>query len=153
MDVDVKFDNFMFNRGRSVRLVARWSLFRTYTQYSVAVYIRPEAVSDVVHGSCISLAVANKRVQFRDPCLNRSGKILPKAVTREICGRFSNFETCWPEVAGYVISGRAMEWVIADVIAMFGDSMLNSTHFNSVFNCILRRPEVDSDVISGVAIN
>ena len=35
----------------------------------------------------------------------RATKMRPKADGSDIFGRFSNFDKCWPEVAGDVISG------------------------------------------------
>ena len=53
--------------------------------------------------------VPDKRVKFRDPKLNRSGEIRPKAVGCSILGIFSNFDKCRLEAAGDVISGVALD--------------------------------------------
>ena len=56
----------------------------------------------------------------------RATKIRPKAVGSGIFGRFPNFDKFRPEVAGEVVSGVAIEYVVMDVRATFGESGLNS---------------------------
>ena len=51
----------------------------TYMQYSVTVCSRLEADSQFMSGSNMSLNVPDKCVLFRDPRLNGSGEIRPKA--------------------------------------------------------------------------
>ena len=62
-------------------------------------------------------------------------------------GRFiSNFDKCWSEIAGDVISGVAVDWVGMDLFLEFGEARLNTnriigliavqtryTHFCAVF--------------------
>ena len=110
--------------------------------------------------SCLQfygLSVADKCVQFRYPCLNRSGEIRPKAVGCSIFGHFPNFDKCRPEIADDVISGMTLGYVGVDVRAKFGDSRLNSlaswtrfTYFCAVQYLIAfcSQPETDGDVLA-----
>ena len=59
----------------------------------------------------MGLTVLDECVKFRDPGLNHSGEIRPKAVG---CGIFSNFDKCLLETAGDVISGVALGYVGMD---------------------------------------
>ena len=77
--------------------------------------------------------VPDRWVKFRDPRLNHSGEIRPKAVGCCIFSRFSNFYKCRPEVAGDVISGVALEHVGMDVHAKCGESMLISGRIIRLF--------------------
>ena len=52
----------------------------TFVQYLIAFWSGPETASDVIAGKFVELTVTDKRDKFRDPRLNRSGKIRPKAV-------------------------------------------------------------------------
>ena len=47
--------------------------------------------------------VHDKRVKFRDPCLNRSRDIHPKLSEAAFSTVFLNFDNCQPEVASDVI--------------------------------------------------
>ena len=72
------------------------------------------------------LAVSDEFVKFRDPRLNRSGEILPKAVGCGIFDRFSNCDKCRPEEAADVIFGIALDYFSADVAANVWDSRSNN---------------------------
>ena len=61
-------------------------------------------MSDVISNRFVGLTVHNKRVKFRDPPLNHSREIPPKAVGGVIFGRFSKVENFRPEVASDVTS-------------------------------------------------
>ena len=87
---------------------------------------RPEAATDVISGRFVRLAVPEKCVKFRDPRLNCSPGIQPKAVGGGTFERFLNFHKCRPEVAGDVISRRSVESAGMDVRAKFDDSRLNN---------------------------
>ena len=60
------------------------------------------------------LTVPDKRVKYRNPPLNRSREIRPKAVECGVFGRFSIFDKCRPEVPGDVISDMSMGPTVAD---------------------------------------
>ena len=102
------------------------TVLRTYAQYSVAVCSPSEAASDGMSGSFVGLTVPNKFVKFRDPRLNLSGEIRPKALHFR---PFSNFDKCRLEVAGDVISGVAVDWISVDVCTKFGDSVSNRSRY------------------------
>ena len=92
-------------------------------QYLIAVCNRPEAASDAISGSSMSpyISVPVKLVKFRDPRLDRSRDIRPKAVGDSILAVYSNTDKCLPGAADDVISGVA----VANIHAKFGDSMSN----------------------------
>ena len=50
-----------------------------------------------------------------------------KAVRSGILADFSNFEKCWPQVAGDVISCTALEYVGMDIHAKLDDSSSNGS--------------------------
>ena len=64
-------------------------VLRTFVQYSIAFCTRQEAANDVMSGLFVRLIVPNKIVKFRDPCLNRSREIRPKAIGDGSFDRFS----------------------------------------------------------------
>ena len=78
-----------------------------------------------------------------------------------IFGRFSNFDKCRPEGADDVISGVALEYVVTDVSASFGDYKLNIGRiirspagpvlctFVQYLVTFCSRPEATGDFISG----
>ena len=72
-------------------------------QYLIAFYSRLDAAGDVISGRFLEQFILEKFPKFRDPCLNRSGEIQPRAVGCGIFGRFSNFDNCRPEVVGDVV--------------------------------------------------
>ena len=57
-----------------------------------------------------------------DKTKRRATKIRPKAAGSGIFGRFANYDKCRLGVAGYVISGVAVDEVSIDVRATFGES-------------------------------
>ena len=61
---------------------------RTFVQYIITFCSRTEAASDVISGVFVRPVVFDKSLKFHDPSLNRSGKILPKAV---LIGIFDSF--------------------------------------------------------------
>ena len=73
----------------------------------------------------MGLTLPDKFVKFRDPSLNHSGEIRPKAVSYSIFGRFLNFNKCRPGVPGNVKSGVSVEKVGMNVCMKFGDSRSN----------------------------
>ena len=77
--------------------------------------------------------VPDKCIQFRDPRLNSSGEIQPKAVGCGIFFRFSNVDNCRAELTGDVISGKALEYLGLDVLAKLGDSRLNNGRIIRLF--------------------
>ena len=100
-------------------------VLRTFVQYLIAFFSRPKTASDVICGKFIGAVVRDKRVKFRDPRLNRSREIPPKAVCGGILDRFfKHSDNCQPEVASVVISGMAVQYVGMDVCVKFGDSRL-----------------------------
>ena len=56
----------------------------------------------------------------------RAAKIWSKAARNGIFGRFAIFDKHRSEVAGDVTSGVAVDYVVMDVRATFGESALNS---------------------------
>ena len=98
----------------------------------------------------------------------RTTKIRRKAVGGGIFGRFANFDKCRPEVAGDLISDVAVDWVVMDVRATFGESGLSIGLINYLTLCpagpVLRitfpwyfiafcsRPKVASDIVSATFV-
>ena len=77
----------MVELSSTLRLVG--PVLRTFVQYSVAFYARPLAAGDVIlSGTFVGQIVLDKRVKFRDRCLNGSGEIPPEADGSGI------FDTC-----------------------------------------------------------
>ena len=78
-----------------------------------------------------------------------------EAVRGGIFDRFLNFNNCQLELVSDVISGPAVQDVGMDVCANLGDSRLKPLEASWViFGCFSNvdnfRPEVDSDIVSGV---
>ena len=95
-------------------------------QYLIVFCGRLNGAHDVTAGSFMEPIVPDKFVQFRDPRLNSSGEMQPKAVGCGIFGRFSNFDNWRPEVTCDVMFQATFEHVGVDVRAEFGGSRLNS---------------------------
>ena len=81
----------------------------TFVLYFLITFFQPPGSSDVILGRFVGLAAPDKFIKFPDPCLNGSPEIRPEAVGGGIFDRFTNFYKCRPEVAGDVISGRAID--------------------------------------------
>ena len=103
------------------------SVLRTFAQYLIVFCIRLETASDVISGKFDGPIVPDKCVKFRDPRLNRSGEIQPKAVGSSIFGRFLISDNCRPKIAGDVISAVVVEYIGMDVPVKFGDSKSNGS--------------------------
>ena len=96
------------------------NVLRTFVQCLIAACSRrPEAISEVISGRIVRSTVPDERVKRRDPGLNPSGEIRPKAVGCGIFGRLSNFDKCRPEVAGDFKFGVALVHVLVDVCEKF----------------------------------
>ena len=94
----------------------------------------------------------------------RATKIRHKVVGCGIFDHFANFDKCWLEVAGDVISAVSVDYVGIDVRATFGESELNSGRITWLFGlagpvlritfvkyliAICSQPEAMCDIISG----
>ena len=99
-------------------------VLRTFVQYWITFCSRPQAASDIVSGTFVSLVVLVKRVKFHDPCLNRSWEIPREAARGGIFDCFPPI-TFWSEVDNDVISGTAVDNVGMGVPVKFGDSGSN----------------------------
>ena len=113
-------------------------VLRTFVQYLIAFFSRPEVASDVISGNFVGPIVHDTPVKFRDPRLNRYREILPAAVGSGIFDRFLNFSNCHLEVASHVISGVFADQTGMDVRTKFGDSTLNRSRD-------IRLPHVTTD--------
>ena len=103
----------MLTSDRIIRLFAGHTTFMHFCAVSNCI-LQPTGSSEVISGRLIGLTVPDKCVKFRDPRLNGSREIRPKAVGCGIFGRFSNFSKCLPAVAGDVIFGVTSGYVSAD---------------------------------------
>ena len=86
VDVSVKLDDSTLNIGQIVRPFAgrtRFTHFCAVFNYS----LRPTDDMSGISGRFVRLTVPNEPVKFRDPRLNRSGDIRPKAEGGGIFGR------------------------------------------------------------------
>ena len=89
MDVRVKFGDSMLNSADFFNALPAAPVLRTFVQYLIAFFGRPEAAIDVICGAFVGQIVFDKDVKFRDPCLNRCREILPEAVRGCIDDSFS----------------------------------------------------------------
>ena len=81
---------------------------------------RPETASDVVWP-----IVRDTPVKFRDPRLNHSREIRPKAVGGGIFNRFLNVDNFQPEEVSDIISGVVVELRGMDIQVKLLDSRSN----------------------------
>ena len=79
-DVPAGFDDSRLNSGRIIRLCPAGPVLRTFVEYLITFYSRPEAASDVISGMFVGPVVRDKSVKSHDPSLNRSREIPPEAV-------------------------------------------------------------------------
>ena len=93
------------------------AVLRTFAQYLIAFCSRLEEASDVISCSFVGLTFPDDCVKCRDPRLNRSEEILPKAIECGIFGPSSNFDKCRPEAAGDFISNTALDPLSRNVSA------------------------------------
>ena len=63
------------------------AVLRTFVQYFIAFYSRPETASDFISGEFVGPIVHDTTVKFRDPRLNRSRQMSSKAVGGGILDR------------------------------------------------------------------
>ena len=121
MDIRVKFGDSMLNSGQIIQLLPAAPVLRTFVQYLMVFCSRPETAWDVISSRFVELTVPDESDR-----LNRSREIRPKkAVGCGIYYHFSNFDKCWPEAAGDIISGVASDYVGMDIHARICDSRLN----------------------------
>ena len=80
MDVRGEFGDFRLKVTELVDRLAGCTCLRTYEQYLIAFCSRLEAAGDVVSCRFMNPIVLNRRIKLRDPRINSSGEIRPKAV-------------------------------------------------------------------------
>ena len=86
-----------------------------YSNYLHFAADRKQLVTSYPTGLWGRPTVHDKRVQSRDPRLNRTQEIPPEAVGGGIFKGYLNFHNCQPEVSSDIISGMAVQHVGTDV--------------------------------------
>ena len=70
----------MLNSGRIISSLLAVLGLRTFSQYLIAFWSRPEAANGVTSDKFVRPIVPDKCIKFCDPCLNRSREIPLEAV-------------------------------------------------------------------------
>ena len=123
VDVSAEFGETRLNNDQIIHLVADWTSFTHFFAVvnCTAFCSRPEVTSDIASGRLMGKTVPENTVRFRDPRLDRSWAIRPRAIGGGITGSFQTWFDKPTESSRWRYIGMSVDQVGNNGRIQFGD--------------------------------